>query len=96
MHNICLLRLGKDRENRSSCRVGHFHAGVAGLCRLSFNLSVAYSTEYIYGGRGEMGGGGVSALAAVAYTTTLLVMVDKVKVGGRAPDSFYHHDGMYA
>jgi hypothetical protein len=44
----------------------------------------------------------VSALSAGAYTTTLLVMVDRVKVGGRAHPtltrlgSIYHHDGVYA
>jgi hypothetical protein len=45
--------------------------------------------------------GSVSALSAVAYTTTLLVMVDRVK--GEGVDSpppltrvgrFYHHDGI--
>jgi hypothetical protein len=35
-------------------------------------------------GRGEIGGV-VSALSAGAYATTLLVMVDRVKGGGRAP-----------
>ncbi len=45
--------------------------------------------------------GGVSAISAGANTTTLHVIVDKVK-GGRAPPAlnrlglFYHHDGMYA
>ena len=44
----------------------------------------------------------VSALSAGAHTTTSLVMVDRVKGGGRAPPNltrlgwFYHHDGMYA
>ncbi len=44
----------------------------------------------------------VSALSAGVYTTTLLVMVDRVKWGGRAAPSltwlglFYHHDGTYA
>ncbi len=36
-------------------------------------------------GRGEMGGGGVSALSARAYTPTLYMMVDIVKGGGRSP-----------
>jgi hypothetical protein len=35
-------------------------------------------------GRGETGGS-VSALSAGAYTTTLFVMEDRVKDGGRAP-----------
>ncbi len=44
----------------------------------------------------------VYVLSAGAYTTTMLVMVDRVKGGGRAPPAlsrlgwFYHHDGMYA
>ncbi len=44
----------------------------------------------------------VSALSAGACTTTLLVMVDRVKGGGRARPTLtrlgciYHHDGMYA
>jgi hypothetical protein len=49
-----------------------------------------------------MGGGGVSALLLGAYTTTLLVMVDTVKGGGRTLPTntrlgrIYHHDGIYA
>jgi hypothetical protein len=35
--------------------------------------------------------GSVSALSAGAYTTTLLVMVDRVKWGGRAPPPPHHH-----
>jgi hypothetical protein len=41
-----------------------------------------------------------AALSAGAYTTTLLVMVDRVKGGRRAPSThtrpglFYHHDGI--
>jgi hypothetical protein len=56
-------------------------------------------TEYIYRGRGEIG---VSALSAGAYTTALVVMVDRMKVVGRAPPTltrlglFCHVDGMYA
>ncbi len=44
----------------------------------------------------------MSAISSGAYTTTLYVMVDKVKEGGRAPPTltslglFYPHDGMYA
>jgi hypothetical protein len=43
----------------------------------------------------------VSALAAGAHITTLLVMVDRVKGGGRAPPPHQarridYHDGMYA
>ena len=44
----------------------------------------------------------VSAHSAGEYTATLLVMVNVIKGGGRAPPTltslgyFYHHDGMYA
>jgi hypothetical protein len=44
----------------------------------------------------------VSAHSAGEYTATLLVMVNAMKVGGRAPPTltslgkFYPHDGMYA
>jgi hypothetical protein len=41
----------------------------------------------------------VSALSSGAYTTTLLVMVDRLKGGRRAPRPrlgwIYHHDGVY-
>jgi hypothetical protein len=37
-----------------------------------------------YRGRGEIGGGYLT-LSCSVYTTTLLVMVDRVKVAGRAP-----------
>jgi hypothetical protein len=46
--------------------------------------------------------GSVSAHLAGAYTTTLHMMVNRVKEGGRAPPpspakaDFFHHDGMYA
>jgi hypothetical protein len=47
--------------------------------------------------------GSVFALSAGAYTTTLYVMVDIVKGGGRAPQpspmaagKFFHHEGIYA
>jgi hypothetical protein len=44
----------------------------------------------------------VSVLSGGEYTTTLLVMVDRVKGGGRAhltltrEGCIYHHDGRYA
>jgi hypothetical protein len=38
----------------------------------------------LYRGRVEIGGN-VSALSAGAYTTTLYVIIDRVKGGGRAP-----------
>jgi hypothetical protein len=60
------------------------------------------ATEYIQGCRRKRGS--VSVLSAEAYTTTLLVMVDRVKGGGRAPTRprqavlilLYHYDGMHA
>ncbi len=51
------------------------------------SVGMAVTTEHIYRGRGEIGGVYVPALSARAYTTTLLVMVDRVKRGGRAPSN---------
>ncbi len=60
-------------------------------------------TEHIKGQSKNRGS--VSALLAGAYTTTVYVMADIVKGGGRAPPSpqchhphqhgLFHHDGMY-
>jgi hypothetical protein len=62
-----------------------------------FQIKCSLSTLYVqykyiirvhpkstYSGRGEISGS-VSALSAGAHTSTLLVMVDRVKGGGRAP-----------
>ncbi len=58
------------------------------------------STEYIK--EWSRNWGSVSALSAGAYTTTLYMMVDTVKGGGRAPSTltrlgwFFHHYGIYS
>ncbi len=44
-----------------------------------------YAPQSKYGGRGEIGG----ALSAGAYTTTLLMKVDRVKGRGSAPPTFH-------
>ncbi len=47
-----------------------------------------------YRGRGEIGGVYISALSAAAYATNLLVMVDRVKGGGRAVHRLPHQAGL--
>ncbi len=62
---------------------------------------VKCTPQRTYRGRGGIGGS-FSALSAGANTTTLLVMVDRVKGSGCAPPTltrlgwFYLHDGTYA
>ncbi len=63
------------------------------------SVAVRCAPQSTYRDRGEIGW---VYLPLSAYTTTLLVMVDRVKRVGRAPTNlsrlgwFYHHDGMYA
>jgi hypothetical protein len=56
---------------------------------LLFNGTGGHELPVLYTHRGEKGRGAIGgvylALSAGVYTTTLLVMVDRVKRGGRAP-----------